>query len=300
MAEKYWIEDLRQKVTGLFSELGKANRLNEKAFIKAFMEKYPEDYNALVSEWEQKVIKFKKKNRRGHPVTHPIRPEKILSNMYRNYYYKFRKKPGQKSRRKRNIQKFISEMENYGYPAYVAENILNREFKSDMINQKWVTDVSEFKYGVGEDDKKGKLYLSVILDLCDRRPVAFVYSTRNDNRLVFDTFDKAVAANPGATPLLHSDRGYQYTSKAFRRRILAAGMTQSMSRVARCIDNGPMEGFWGLMKREMYYGKKYKTKEELMLAIEKYIDYYTNKRVQRNLGVLTPLEFHEQKLENVA
>ena len=145
-----------------------------------------------------------------------------------------------------------------------------------------------------------KLYLSVILDLCDRRPVAFVYSTRNDNPLVFDTFDKAVATNPGATPLLHSDRGYQYTSKAFRRRILAAGMTQSMSRVARCIDNGPMEGFWGLMKREMYYGKKYKTKEELMLAIEKYIDYYTNKRVQRNLEVLTPLEFHEQKLENVA
>ena len=121
-----------------------------------------------------------------------------------------------------------------------------------------------------------------------------------NNPLVFDTFDKAVATNPGATPLLHSDRGYQYTSKAFRRRILAAGITQSMSRVARCIDNGPMEGFWGLMKREMYYGKKYKTKEELMLAIEKYIDYYTNKRVQRNLGVLTPLEFHEQKLESVA
>ena len=121
-----------------------------------------------------------------------------------------------------------------------------------------------------------------------------------NNPLVFDTFDKAVATNPGATPLLHSDRGYEYTSKAFRRRILAAGMTQSMSRVARCIDNGPMEGFWGLMKREMYYGKKYKTKEELMLAIEKYIDYYTNKRVQRNLEVLTPLEFHEQKLENVA
>ena len=121
-----------------------------------------------------------------------------------------------------------------------------------------------------------------------------------NNPLVFDTFDKAVATNPGATPLLHSDRGYQYTSKAFRRRILAAGMTQSMSRVARCIDNGPMEGFWGLMKRKMYYGKKYKTKEELMLAIEKYIDYYTNKRVQRNLEVLTPLEFHEQKLENVA
>ena len=125
----------------------------------------------------------------------------------------------------------------------VAPNILERDFSTTALNQKWVTDISEFKYGVGEDDKKGKLYLSIILDLCDRRPVAFVYSTRNDNPLVFDTFDKAVAANPGATPLLHSDRGYQYTSKAFRRRILAAGMTQSMSRVARCIDNGPMEGF---------------------------------------------------------
>ena len=90
----------------------------------------------------------------------------------------------------------------------IAPNLLQRDFYAEKPNQKWVTDVSEFKYGVGEDDKKGKLYLSVILDLCDRRPVAFVYSTRNDNPLVFDTFDKAVAANPGATPLLHSDRGY--------------------------------------------------------------------------------------------
>ena len=83
-------------------------------------------------------------------------------------------------------------------PAYVAENILNREFKADSINEEWVTDVSEFKYGTGEDDKKGKIYLSVILDLCNRRPVAFVYSSNNDNSLVFDTFDKAVVENPEA------------------------------------------------------------------------------------------------------
>ena len=62
-------------------------------------------------------------------------------------------------------------------------------------------------------------------------------------------------------PVFHSDRGYQYTSKTFQRKIVDAGMTQSMSRVGRCIDNGPMEGFWGIMKREMYYGRKYKTKE---------------------------------------
>ena len=165
--------------------------------------------------------------------------------------------------RKKKIQSYVKHRYNCctkpaSDPAYVAENILNREFKADSINEKWVTDVSEFKYGTGEDDKKGKIYLSVILDLCDRRPVAFVYSSNNDNSLVFDTFDKAVVETPEATPIFHSDRGYQYTSRAFRQRILDAGMTQSMSRVGRCIDNGPMEGFWGLMKREMYYGKKYK------------------------------------------
>ena len=165
-----------------------------------------------------------------------------------------------------------------------------------MINQKWVTDISEFKYGVGEDNKKGKLYLSVILDLCDRRPVAFVYSTRNDNPLVFDTFDKAIADNPDAHPLCHSDRGFQYTNRVFHAKLEEAGMIQSMSRVAKCIDNGPMEGFWGIIKRERYYGKKFTSRTELISMIENYIDYYNNKRLQRNLGVLTPIEKYKQYL----
>ena len=71
-------------------------------------------------------------------------------------------------------------------------------------------------------------------------------------------------------------------------------MTQSMSRVAHCTDNGPMEGFWGILKREMYYGRKYHTKEELVKAITEYIDYYTNERPQRGLGIQTPKEYHEQ------
>ncbi len=126
------------------------------------------------------------------------------------------------------------------------------------------------------------------------------FLNHNDNPLVFNTFDKTLAANPGVTPLFHSDRGYQYTSKTFRQKILDAGMTQSMSRVGRCIDNGPMEGFWGIMKREMYYGKKYKAKDELIKAIEKYIDYYTNRRVQRNLCILTPQEYYEKQLSEAA
>lgn len=207
--------------------------------------------------------------------------------------------------RKKKVQSYIKHRYNCctkpaSDPAYIAENVLNRDFKSERPNEKWLTDVSEFKYGTGEDEKKGKIYLSVILDLCGKRPVAVEYSDHNDNQLVFNTFDKALAANPGATPLFHSDRGYQYTSRTFRQKIIDAGMTQSMSRVARCIDNGPMEGFWGIMKREMYYGKKYKTKEELIQAIEEYIDYYTNKRVQRNLCILTPQEFYEKKMLEAA
>ena len=203
---------------------------------------------------------------------------------------------------KRKIQSYVKHRYNCctkpaSDPTYIAPNILNREFNSDRPNEKWLTDVSEFKYGTGEDEKKGKIYLSVILDLCGNRPVAFEYSDHNDNPLVFNTFDKALSANPGAMPVFHSDRGYQYTSKIFRQKLVDAGMTQSMSRIGKCIDNGPMEGFWGTMKREMYYGRKYKTKEALIKAIEDYIDYYTNKRVQRNLGVVTPMEFYEKKLQ---
>ena len=71
-------------------------------------------------------------------------------------------------------------------------------------------------------------------------------------------------------------------------------MTQSMSRVAHCIDNGPMEGFWGILKRERYYGRRFTNKQELVNMIRSYISYYNSRRVQRNLGILTPMEKHLQ------
>ena len=121
-------------------------------------------------------------------------------------------------------------------PQFIAENILNREFTADAPNQKWLTDVTEFKY------------------------------------------DDAVAQNPDAHPLFHSDRGFQYTNRIFHAKIEAAGMVQSMSRVGKCLDNGPMEGFWGILKRERHYGRKFTDKETLMKMIEDYIEYYNNKR----------------------
>lgn len=73
-------------------------------------------------------------------------------------------------------------------------------------------------------------------------------------------------------------------------------MTQSMSRVGKCIDNGPMEGFWGILKRERYYGRRFTSREELVEMIENYMIYYNSKRLQRNLGVITPMEKYAQFL----
>ncbi len=102
----------------------------------------------------------------------------------------------------------------------------------------------------------GKAYQSAILDLADKSIVSFVIGSSNNNALVFETFDIARQEHPEVKPLFHSGRGYQYTSKSFRKKLEEAGMTQSMSRVSRCIDNGPMEAFWGMLKSEMYYLKK--------------------------------------------
>jgi len=176
-------------------------------------------------------------------------------------------------------------------PQYVAKNYLGRRFHADAPDLKWLTDVTELKYYVGP--VVHKLYLSAILDLCDRRVVSFAISDHNDNKLVFDTFEAAVAANPQAHPLFHSDRGYQYTSAAFHQKLRAAGMKQSMSRVAHCLDNGPMEGFWGILKRERYYGYKFNNRAQLVQMITDYIDFYNNYRLQRRLSVMAPMEFHQ-------
>lgn len=133
-------------------------------------------------------------------------------------------------------------------PDETAENKLSRDFYADAPNKKWATDVTEFKV----PGTQKKLYLSAILDLYDRYSVSHVISCRNDNKLVFKTFDKAIATNPDAKPLFHSDRGFQYTSKVFKTKLINQEMEQSMSRVGHCIDNGPTEGFWGIIKAEMY------------------------------------------------
>ena len=126
--------------------------------------------------------------------------------------------------------------------------------------------------------------------------MAYVIGDSNNNPLVYETFEQAVTMNPDAHPIFHSDRGFQYTNNVFHQKLLDHGMIQSMSRVGKCIDNGPMEGFWGILKRERYYKRKFNSREAVVQMITEYIDYYNNKRYQRRLGVLTPMEKHAQYL----
>ena len=114
-------------------------------------------------------------------------------------------------------------------PQFIADNILNRDFTAEAQNQKLFTDVTEFKR-YDENKNRHKVYLNTILDLYDRQIVTYVISEHNDNPLIFNMFDKVIAADPGATPLYHSDRGFQYTNQNFHAKLEATGMIQSMSK----------------------------------------------------------------------
>jgi len=177
-------------------------------------------------------------------------------------------------------------------PVAIAENILGRDFFATRPNEKWATDVTEFKV----PGANKKLYLSAIFDLYDRTPVSYVIRSRNDNKLVFDTYDRALKSNSDAKPIFHSDRGFQYTSRLFQAKLQTQGMQQSMSRVGHCIDNGPIEGLWGIIKSEMYQMYNIKDEESLKNAIEEYLNFYTYKRPQERFNCMTPNEVRQAAL----
>ncbi len=180
----------------------------------------------------------------------------------------------------------------YSKAEAVAENILQRNFTASAPNEKWVTDVTELKIPGGNR----KLYLSAILDLYDRSVISYVVSRSNNNHLVFDTYAAAITANPDAKPIFHSDRGFQYTSWQFRTRLDTQGITQSMSRVGCCIDNGPTEGFWGILKAEMFQLFPVTDEESLITAIDGFFRFYNYERYQARFNGKTPMEVRAEAL----
>ena len=180
-------------------------------------------------------------------------------------------------------------------PEVTAENVLNRKFEAENPNDKWLTDVTEFKV-IGSNIK---LYLSAIIDLFDTSIISHKMSISNNNQLANETFDDAVQRNPDAKPMFHSDRGFQYTNRVFQKKLTSRSMTVSMSRVGRCIDNGPMESFWGTLKSEMYYLNQFHDINQLKAAINQYIVFYNEQRYQKKLKGLTPIQYRNQALNQL-
>ena len=177
-------------------------------------------------------------------------------------------------------------------PEYTAENILSRDFSATKPNEKWLCDVTEYKI----QGQKQKLYLCAIFDLFDNSIVSYKTSIRNDNQLVFSTFDQAKMNNPTASHMVHSDRGYQFTSICFKKILKDNNCIQSMSRVGRCIDIGPIEGFWGIIKSEMYYLNRFENIDKFRKYIDDYIMFYNNIRLQSKLKCLSSIEYRKQAL----
>ena len=166
-----------------------------------------------------------------------------------------------------------------------APNLLERDFKADKPNQKWVTDVTEFAlFGT-------KIYLSPILDLFNGEVVAYNLSRRPDFNQVTDMLNKAFARIPDNTNLiLHSDQGWQYRHKHYRKMLEDKGIRQSMSRKGNCLDNACAENFFGLLKSELLYLKKFTSAEHFIEELHSYIEWYNNKRIKLRLG-MSPVEY---------
>jgi len=189
-------------------------------------------------------------------------------------------------RQKRTYQSTYQAAEAQGR---VAANLLERDFHAQRPNQKWVTDVTQFRVG------DQRLYLSAIKDLCGKDIVAYHMSTRNDNELVLQTFAKAFEMHKDVTGLIvHSDQGFQYTSHAYHDMLLKVGTRISMSRRGNCLDNAAMESFFSHLKAEALYPYDIRSVEEAQRRIEEYIRFYNEERIQIKLNKLTPVEYRRQ------
>ena len=177
---------------------------------------------------------------------------------------------------------------NYGEHIHRYPNLLNRDFKAERPNQKWVTDISYIKTG------QGTLYLSVIRDLYDNSIVAYKTGTEQNINLVLRTIKAAKRKEKITAELqLHSDHGFQYTSQAYFNLTKSYGITPSMSRRGNPYDNAMAENFFSILKTECVYRTKLRTYEEARLLIGQYIDFYNNERIQLKTK-LTPVEFRSQ------
>ncbi|WP_425536123.1 IS3 family transposase [Achromobacter denitrificans] len=176
-----------------------------------------------------------------------------------------------------------------GEAGRIAPDLLKRQFDASRPNQKWATDVTEFNV------RGQKLYLSPVMDLYNGEIVAYQTERRPVLGLVTKMLKKAFAKlKPSEAPLLHSDQGWQYQQRAYRRLLAERTVTQSMSRKGNCLDNAAMESFFGTLKAEFFHLNRFESIEQLQAGIRQYIRYYNHDRIKLKLKGLSPVQYRAQ------
>ena len=186
----------------------------------------------------------------------------------------------------------IKKYKSYkGQQGKIAPNILSRDFKATKMNQKWVTDITEFKVA-GK-----KLYLSPIMDLCNREIISYQLSESPNFKQVDIMLKKALIKLPKKKNLLlHSDQGWQYQMPMYQRILKQNNIIQSMSRKGNCLDNAVIESFFGVLKSELYYLKNYENIKNLKTDIQDYIRYYNKDRISLTLKGMRPIQYRAHYL----
>jgi putative transposase len=188
-------------------------------------------------------------------------------------------------RRRRRYHAFKGEV------GTMAPNLLGRDFCATAPNQKWVTDVTEFR--VGDQN----VYLAPVMDLFDRQVIAYTVGVSPTLALTNRALRDALATlRDGQTPLVHSDQGFQDQHASWHTLLARAGATPSMSRKGNCLDNAVMENFFGHLKAEMFHAATFADAQALMTAIDAYIAWYNTDRISTTLKGLSPVQYRTQAL----
>ena len=173
------------------------------------------------------------------------------------------------------IRKAKKKHKNERIEENIKPNLLKRNFTTDAPNKVWDTDVTYLIF------KGTRAYLSTIIDLYDRHVVAYKISRHNDNKLVIDTLNEAIAKEKDVHELiLHSDQGFQYTSNEYKAICESNGITISMARKGTPIDDSPMESWHSLLKKETLYNNNITSLQEYIQLVEEWILFYNTKRLK--------------------
>jgi putative transposase len=236
---------------------------------------------------EVKAIHAQVKARYGSPRIHA----ELAANGHAcsvNFVARVMREAGIAAKTKRKFRQTTDS--NHGLP--VTENILDRDFDPDEPNARWCADITYIP------TREGWLYLAVVEDLFSRRIVGWSMDQTMTSRLVVDALEMALAgrlqgsSSSGPKLVAHSDRGSQYASEHYRRRLAEERITCSMSGVGQCWDNAAMESFFASLKKELVHDEDYATRDEAKASIFEYIEAFYN-RVRRHsaLGYVAPDEY---------